>query len=248
MANTDLINYIKQTLAAGFPEEQVKDAIKKQGWPEEDIKAAFQEIKEPKPVTPSFVTAAQLRADTERKTEVKPEIKPPEEKPRIFSSVETLFRDKTELPATGKTEAPPAQAILPTAKPTETRPLAIPVETIKAPEPKLVDVAPKAINYTAEAFVKTPSVERLITPNTTDKQTPIPAKTDPLPKTEIKPVEIKPIETKPIEIKKDPVQEKPKGTLIWKIAVLVLSISIIALATYCLISSPQLLLPLEGSF
>lgn len=194
MADQNLVNYIKDTLAAGFPEDQIKDAIKKQGWPDEDIKAAFQEAKEPKPATPSFVTAAQLGAKTETKPEVKPEAKPevkPETKPepKIIS---------TELPA---------------AKPTEARPLTIPIEKIKTEEIRPVKS----------------TIEKVFAPKETEKPTTRPTTEKPNIKQEIKPKEIK--------------IAGAKELLLPKIGIAILAIALLVLATYYLILSPALFIP-----
>lgn len=225
MADQELVNYIKQTLAAGFSEDQIKDAIKKQGWPEEEIKTAFLEIKEPKPVTPPFVTEAEKKPEV--KAEIKPEVKP-EEKPeeKVITSIETLFGAPVEA--------------MPEAKPTEMRPLAVPAETIKTeeikPEIKLEEV--KAAK----------SIEQLITgAGDVEKVAAVPMETPPKASEKIE-TKQETISEKPEIQKTEVAPKKPKGPLALKIAVIILGIALIALATYCLIFSPQLFVPLERLF
>jgi hypothetical protein len=44
MADSSIIKYIKDTLAAGFSEDQVREALAKQGWYKDEIDQAFSEM------------------------------------------------------------------------------------------------------------------------------------------------------------------------------------------------------------
>jgi len=270
MADQSLIKYIKDTQAGGFSEAQIRDAIKKQGWPQEEIDAAFNEIKAPKAWAPSFLKSTPAPAATpadlpageagkpaptgeSRKPEIKPEIKSEvKPEPKIIPSVEALFGTKPE-PLTA-------------AKPTEAKPLVMPVEPVKTfgptkpvePKPvapaelsgaKPLEPIPKTINYTVETPTKPLTVEQLV--GAGDAKEPVPPLKEITTKTPEK-IEVSAKggsafggkqETPPEKI--EPIIKKSKGPFILKIAVIVLSVALLALATYYLIFSPQLFVRLD---
>jgi hypothetical protein len=226
MADQNLVKYIKDTQAAGFSENQIKDAIKKQGWPQEEIDAAFNEIKAPKTWAPPFLT--KTPAPTPAATPAAAPIEKPKPSPSPIPSVEAAFGAQAEPKPEPKPVIP---AGLEAAKPTEARPLTKIMPAAKPLETKEPEVAPKVINYAEEkisAPVKPPTVEQLV--GTGDIKEPAAAP--------------KEMPTNSPE-KDEPTIKKSKGPLILKIAVIVLGAAILALATYCLIFSPQLFVPLD---
>jgi len=49
MPNQELLNYIKQSLSQGYSKDQIKSALLKQGWKEEEIEEGLELNMEPKP-------------------------------------------------------------------------------------------------------------------------------------------------------------------------------------------------------
>jgi translation initiation factor IF-2 len=220
MANQDLVNYIKQTLAAGFSEDQIREAIVKQGWPENEIWAAFEDVK--KPSTPKFIVEAQIKKPIptltkEKPVEIKPEEKPikkPIEKPLEAKKIVEMPMEKPAAPKerVAEKELPPSE------------------EKIISSVEKLFGTPAKKISEEKILPEAQPSQTRPLT--ILEKKSATSKKEEP-----------RRPEKKPAEIKNEIKITNEKKLPLPKIGIVILGIALIVLATYFLIISPEFLIP-----